>query len=899
MKRKYVGPLIFFLIFLLGLILVLIIIGVFFYLQVGGTPQSLLVQPPSIEIMHPRGDRVINSGDGLMLAAVAFSDVGLQRVDFLVDGLVGQQVFADPLGAQSSDAFFPWFGSTTGIHQLSVVAYDVQGRASAPASVQVGVQAVAGIGEMVDLAPEADIPLEDQPPPQGEGEALLEGEAEPQGDDQPQGDGDPQAPDQPADRPAEQPAEQPAPDQAQPDAPAEDLNMPPQPQDQPPQITRFDVFVDVFGGENGAPIVVTSAAVGSAQDDLGLERLTLTWRNDGGQQGDFSTLCAAALACEIEMEAVLDVGRWVFSLQAFDTSGQVSEPSLEIIEVIGEQGQPPAAAEHDDPADWLREHLRNQAEQFDFEADLGDFWRNQGMNMDEFLEEMFPGAGAAEPPVEAAQEEGFCLNMVVQPEEEGNRVSMEILCDLQAEGDGHFLLPSVSKSLLNTGDDGINLFIQEWNDENRVAIQVGETFSWLDWDVTCDTGYRYVLHVNNAIRTDIGLAIGETFAIASAEATTPNCTPGSIGDTNLWAELQPEGVQIRWDIAGGGDWPDDLPDEGVAFILTRFEELSGQVVELSRQNIPADLLIAGGDFSVLDENSQCDQHYWYSLAALPADRDLNLVSPGWLLRTTIQGPQIPCAADEIGALDLVVTPFWVQNAFQHIRMQVELPAGFNWPAGENVELKIARIQPGADHCEGPPCLGNWQVKNSVRITDEIRLNGFLIDDVDWSVHTGNHAYTYRLALIVDGEEVQVGSAVQVTTAPAPPPPPDILRLTATNDCPGGVRRCVLVEWDLYEQPRLGPIFYQAARIAVERIVQGFDQREFQVGLADTQFMDRDLFVMVLELANGEVRQICHHDVTYRMIAYSAEGYMYGASPLTLDMPAECDDPLNIVVERRR
>ena len=110
---------------------------------------------------------------------------------------------------------------------------------------------------------------------------------------------------------------------------------------------------------------------------------------------------------------------------------------------------------------------------------------------------------------------------------------------------------------------------------------------------------------------------------------------------------------------------------------------------------------------------------------------------------------------------------------------------------------------------------------------------------------------------------------------------------------------MLVEWDLYEQPRPGPNFYPAARIAVERVVFGFDQREFAVGFADTQFMDLDMYVMELELANGDVRRICHHDVTYRMIAYSEDGYKYGASPLTLDMTGECDDPLDIVVERRR
>lgn len=891
MKRKNLGSLIFLLIVIIGLIFVVIEIGLLYVLRGGSSPLALLGQPPTISIEHPQGDRVINSGEGLMLASAAVSESGLQRVDFLVDGNVEQQYFVDPFGATSSDVFFPWFGSTTGVHQLSVVAYDSQGRASAPAIVHVGVQAVDNSREMVEPAAEASLPAENQQPPQEE--APQDPGAAPQEGEQPQDDAAPQEPVQPA----EQPADQPEPGQAQPDA---DLALPPQPQDQPPVLTRFDVFVDVFGGENGAPIAVSAAAVGSGQDDLGLDRLTITWRNDARQSGDFTTICAAAQNCEIEMEAGLDVGRWVFSLQAFDTSGQASEPEIEIVEVIGGNGQPPGAAEHEFDEDWLREHLRNQAEQFSVDVDIANFWREQGMGMNDFLDEMFPGARDVEPaPEEDIQEVGFCLNISVQPAHDGNLVTLEISCEIRVEGEGRFVIPYVTKRIVNTGDDGISLFIPEWRDENRVALQAGEQFTWLDRDTTCGTTYRYGGRVDSARMSDLGLATGENFAIAGAEATTPACEQDSVADINLRAEAIPEGTLIRWDVSSDGNWPDDLPAEGVTFWATRFDELTSQMIELDSFTKPPEALLRGGHFTVFDDDVECGIAYWYSVAALPADRDLSLVSPGWLLRSTIPGPEISCDFSPLHALELNVTPFWVQNAFQHIRLRVDLPAGFDWPAEDNVELKIVRIRPGAERCEGPPCLGIWQVKESVRITEDIRANGLLIDDVDSSIQIGSHTYVYRLALLVNGEEVQSGPRVQVRTAPMPPPPPDILRLTASNDCPGAVQRCVLVEWDLYEQPRPSPNIYQAARIAVERIVQGFDQREFPVDLADTQFMDLDMFVLEMELANGDVRRICHHDVTYRMIAYSEEGYKYGASPLTLDMTGECDDPLDIVVERRR
>ncbi len=912
MRRNYLGPLIFVVILIFGLIAALILVLLMSTLKQGSTPMSFFSEPPRIAIIQPAEDVVIDSGQGLMVVVEAQSEVGLAKVDFLVDGELEQQYLSITPGGTSLQTVFPWFGSNTGWHQLDVLAYDLQGCTSEAASVQVGVQASLGLPQ-IGQAPVGDVAP-------GAGEAVAEGGEAQSGDEQAPQEGAPALPeagDQPQDEAdadvpieGEPPPENAAQPNADGEAPAPEepmppdgdelpLELPPQPQDASPEVTRFDMFVDIHANEEGQFIWAVAAAVGSASDDLGLDRLTLSWQSDAGHEGDFSTQCGGERACELELSDRLLPGRWIFSLQAFDTSGQASQPDIEIIEVLGEPDQPPAAAEHEIDEDWLLEHLAAQ-DQFDIAVPNLPF--GPGFDVDEFLEAMF---GRREVPQEAEAEAefmqaaGHCVNMSVEPRPEGNLITMQIECDLQVEEGGHFLLLSVDKYLVNMGDGGINLIVREWYDNTRAMLSAGETFTWLDGDTTCGTPYRYAVRVSSGMETDIGLATGENLAFAQADViNAPACAPGSIGDVNLRAEAHPEGVLVRWDVAGGGSWPEDLPDEGVTFALLRFDMVSEQAEQVYRQNVPTDLLLAGGEFEVLDEGTQCGSDYAYTLAAIAADADLDLVSPGWLLRAQTRSPELPCPEGDLGSIELRLTPYWFNESIVRIRIQTFLPAGFAWPQGDNVTLEVLRIRQGIDHCEGPPCRGIWQAKKRIPINDEIRLNGLAYEDDDTSVDLRwNETYVYRLALMVDGEEVQSGLNVSATTPPAPPPPPDIARLTLTNNCPGGAPRCVIIEWLAYQQPRQSGYYAQAANIAVERIVGALDQQLFQVDITDTRYVDVNPFMEEFQLVDGQVRQNCRYDVLYRMVAFDAEGHTYGASGLSVMTP-QCDELWNVVVEPR-
>ncbi len=910
MKRSCMGPIIFIVILFIGLIAALILVLLMSTLKQGGTPLGLFTEPPSVRIIQPKDNVVIESGQGLMVVVEAQSEVGLARVGFLVDEELEQQFVSISPAETSLQTVFPWFGSSTGWHQLSVVAYDLQGRASEFAVVRVGVLASDGLPEVGeapvgDVAPGVDDALpvggdaqsDDESAPQDGAQDLPEAgdqlQADPDDDVPVEGEPQPENADQPNANVEAPAAEEPIPpegDQLPPE-------LPPQPPDFPPEITRFDMFVDIHANEAGEFVWAVAAAVGSASDDLGLDRLTLSWQSDAGHEGDLSEFCGGERVCELELSDRLLPGRWIFSLQAFDISGQASQPGIEIIEVLGELDQPPAAAEHEIDDDWLREHLAAQ-DPFDIAAPGLPF--GPGFDVDEFLEAMFGGGGSPEEvEQEALEAEGHCVTMSVEPRPDGNLITMQIECDLQMEEQGHFLVLSVDKTLVNMGDGGISLFVREWYDNARITLSAGDTFTWLDGDTTCGTPYRYAVRVSSGRETDIGLAIGENYAYARADViSTPDCAPGSIGDLNLRAEVHPEGVLVRWDVAEGGDWPEDLPDEGVTFALVRFDVVSEQAEEIYRQNVPTDLLLAGGEFEVLDDGALCGSEYAYTLAAIAADADINLVSPGWLLRAQTLSPEMPCPEDDLGSIELRVTPYWFNESILRIRIQTFLPAGFAWPQGDDVKLEVLRIRQGVDHCEGPPCQGIWQVKKRIPVDDEIRLNGLAYEDDDTSVDLRwNETYVYRLALMVDGEEVQSGLNFSATTPPAPPPPPEIVRLTLANNCPGGAPRCAIIEWQAYQQPRLNGYYAQAANIAVERIVVGRDQQVFQVNMADTRYVDLNPYFEEHQLANGNLRQICRYDVLYRMVAFDADGHTFGASGLSVVTP-QCDEPWNAVVEPR-
>ena len=47
--------------------------------------------------------------------------------------------------------------------------------------------------------------------------------------------------------------------------------------------------------------------------------------------------------------------------------------------------------------------------------------------------------------------------------------------------------------------------------------------------------------------------------------------------------------------------------------------------------------------------------------------------------------------------------------------------------------------------------------------------------------------------------------------------------------------------------------------------------------------------------DGSIRRVCSYSVTYRMIAFDAEGHSFGASPIAIQTP-ECNAPWNVIGE---
>lgn len=849
MNPKLIRSLIF--IFVLLICLIAIAAGIWMYSTGKGMPFDVASLPPVIRIASPADGSLIASGQGVALAADVSADGGLSRVDFLVDGQVAQQYVPTSPDIKFDTPVFIWFGVRPGWHTLSVVAYDMAGRSSPEVNVRVGVVVDSG----------SEIP---------EGEAMPNGEDQPQvpeggadGAANPPGDVNPPAAPQNPNQPE---------DQGQPELP----ELPPPPQDNPPEIISFRMASSV-----NADGVVSLSGFAEGTDDLGLQRLVLNWQ--GADVGEVSVICGGAMACQIQHDAALTPGEWIFSAQAFDLSGQASLPSVRVVQVLAHDALPPAVAddEVDDWAlsDWIADHWNDINVNVELEPgfDLGDLWRQ------------LPGGGVD------AQASGECLTYLVEPSVDGIRHTLTVDCDLQTEGADEFLMPLVSKQLPNTNIPGIELRVLEWLDRARTRIPAGQTFTWLDSDVTCDTLYEYRVRVVRMVESANGYSSRATLGSAEADVSTPPCFPGAMGDVNLRSERAGNGARILWNLNGGDIWPPDLPPQGVAFTLVRFDVDTQQSEILYQENIPAQVLRAGGDYSVLDENMKCGNEYEYMLTGIAADADFGLVSPGWLLRAHTPAPDMPCPPGGLGEINLRIQHFWIHDGLLAARISMQIPAGFNWLQGERVELRILSLRQGNNDCDAPPCNPFWELVEIIPINAQVQAQGLNYEGVDHDADTGGATYIYRLGLFVNNVEVQSGRNFTVTMPKAPPPPPDILRVTATNNCPGGAPRCVIVEWSPYQQPDPNSDSSQAARIYVERVVGALDTERFLVELGDTRYIDISPYMAEHRLADGSIRRVCSYSVTYRMIAFDAEGHSFGASPIAIQTP-ECNAPWNVIGE---
>ncbi len=833
------------LVLFMGLLVFCVLIalaGGWFLTSSAGRGQTFwLIARPVIQIAQPADGVQLVSGQGLVLAAVAQAEAGVERVELLVDDVVAQQYLPPAGDLPVVSASFLWFSSQPGWHTLSVIVHDAEGRASAPAKIRVGI--LANVAGAVDSPGGAA-----NSPSGGLGAGVENPPQAGQGAENPplagQGAG----------------AENPAGEAGQ-----------AQPQDAPPEISQFEILPGL--NANGG---VAAVALVKARDDIGVQQILMAWHSDQGVQGQTSILCDAQLECLLRQEIVPTPGEWVFMAQAVDTSGQASAPQTRIVQVLDQPGQDPAVAV-DDPgadgfSDWFLDHV-----------DLSDLapvvdWQDVLANL--------PDGPVLHPPQagQPAAGQGNCMSVSAEPRPEGNLLTVTVECDLHSDLPDDFLHLTVDKTRMNSGWSGIQLNIAEWLDPTRKTIRAGETFTWLDSHVTCGTQVQYRPVVANAAMTNIGIGHSGLLAWAQLQVASVACAPGSLGDVNFRASSAPEGTRLAWTVQPGNAWPANLPAEGVSFLLVRTDPHSGSADILYQENLSPEELQAGGDFEVTDDQAQCRQDYLYTLSALPADRDWNLVEPGWLLMAQAHSPETLCATDDLASIPLHVEPYWF-NSNLLVRLRAAFPPEFPWPQGDGMTILIQQANLADVQCVYPPCNAAWINLEQVPLTEEIRRAGLSLLSDQNPIPLGNQALAFRLALIANREYLMTGSTVAYTTPPALPPSPQILRLQATNTCPQGEARCIVIEWQPYQQPR-SDYYNQAAQIIIQREIGILDHTQFNVDLDATRFVDDTPF---------QQGQVCRYEVTYRLIALDAEGHSYGGTSLSIFTP-RCNEPWNVTVE---
>jgi hypothetical protein len=478
------------------------------------------------------------------------------------------------------------------------------------------------------------------------------------------------------------------------------------PEDDVPEITWFFSFID---REQGTYLVGADA-----EDDVGLTHMRASLQKEGAGGNPLAAIqCNGKVTCLLRESVTLEPGVWMLSIQAFDTSGQASEPVIDMFEVIASQDGLPAVADHE--VSVLDADINANLEQMGAQ-NLGG-----GFGVQDLIGDVDPDQLSAllnEPPEEQEPltAASLCLSMSIEQGSDGNQITATYTCEQGVESSaGNSLTIYLNRKLSNQNTlppEGTNKAYPEVS-----SVQPGDTFSILDEGFFCGANYDYGIYL---------LFEGDPYYFASGtipNVQQPPCATDSIGDLNLRAELVPEGTALSWQFPASPNWPDgDVryeiwrhPLNQPFSTLIMEEQLSGaQFKHNGKSFLETASLICDTNreyiyaLIVMNENDEV-------IASASAEQAKpeecpNPIGNVQIVPNAAYVSQLPWMMDAAGA---------VPRHFPVIYFQILAQPGIDWPRIDNLNLSINYLDGNDDFIQPFP-----NSITQIPITQAVRSNGF-------------------------------------------------------------------------------------------------------------------------------------------------------------------------------
>ena len=509
-------------------------------------------------------------------------------------------------------------------------------------------------------------------------------------------------------------------------------------------------------------------------------------------------------------------GTWLFTLSAFDTSGQSTNPQLAFLDVVpNEEGLPVAIADIDfgalelveDPIGDQLGELVNQ-DLINFRDIIGG--DNLDLPVAPNLGELFSGEEQ-----EVFHDVEDCIAVIVEPMAIGNLITVRFVCE-EVAPEGTHLYWDIQRQLTHIGGWGAGFeIVHEEYFSDISIIRPGIEISFLDENVFCGANnfYRFRFSWKSSINAERSHYL-EVVDLRDVES--PDCPPGSYDHLNLQAEVRFQGVFLTWQILPSDEWPSW---GNVHYQLWKHQPDTFDKEEIATGELSPEILMQeGAEFSLMDSFVSCGYtEYYYTLAVFQFDTIL--------ATDTVLMPRIPCPQGSIGNLEIRLIPGYDLDPFapvvpsprhyEAIYPHVNIPPGFEWPEGQNLSLRIvttgeARHQP-SDHV------------NEIQINSGVRTNGYEFFTV-FIVQCGNDEYPFHLELWDSGRLIEHGPEFAIDSPPCLPNydmVPNFIRATGTDNSAicGNAPYCVMLEWENtppYPNNQSRDVLLPVARITLVR-----------------------------------------------------------------------------------